>query len=142
MPRPPSPLPQDLQSWLQDGPDARPDATQRLPVVFISFGASFVAPEAALPALAHAIASTRAHMRFAVRLREREAAALRGALEKQGAVLSEAELLVRERFPQNDLLGQPGVAAFVTQAGYLSVQEAAWHGVPVGGWLLVVWWCV
>ncbi|WIA31098.1 hypothetical protein OEZ86_001125 [Tetradesmus obliquus] len=38
----------------------------------------------------------------------------------------------------NDLLGHPAVAAFVTQGGYLSMQEAAYHGVPVIGVPLMI----
>lgn len=33
--------------------------------------------------------------------------------------------------PQNDVLGHSATAAFVTQAGINSIQEAAYHAVPV-----------
>uniref|UniRef100_A0A383VRS4 UDP-glycosyltransferases domain-containing protein n=1 Tax=Tetradesmus obliquus TaxID=3088 RepID=A0A383VRS4_TETOB len=109
-----------------------------LPVVFISFGASFLAPQAAMPALAAALAATRGSMRFLLRLRHSEQQQLQEALEELGVVVSADELLVLPAVPQNDLLGHPAVAAFVTQGGYLSMQEAAYHGVPVIGVPLMI----
>eukprot|EP00775_Hariotina_reticulata_P009159 gene9159-9325_t len=72
-------------------------------------------------------------MRFLLRLREPEQAAFDSSMQQLGLVLQPHELLILPRFPQNDLLGHPAVAAFVTQGGYLSMQEAGYHGVPVVG---------
>lgn len=42
-----------------------------------------------------------------------------------------SNIRVVEWAPQNDVLGHPSVRAFVTQAGINSLQEAAYHAVPV-----------
>jgi hypothetical protein len=131
----------DLAGWIRGDKSGCKGSESPQPIVYVSFGASFLAPDAAMPALAHAINVTKGQMRFLLRLRDQEAAALRGAFEKLGLSQSafdgegggDGSLFIRERFPQNDVLGRPEVAAFVTQGGYLSVQEAAFHGVPVGG---------
>jgi len=44
-----------------------------------------------------------------------------------------ANVLIHDWVPQNDLLGHPKVTAFVTQGGYLSMSEAAYHAVPILG---------
>ncbi|CAL8466391.1 g5927 [Coccomyxa elongata] len=44
-----------------------------------------------------------------------------------------ANVRVVEWTPQNDLLGDPRVRAFVTHGGLNSIYEAAYHGIPVVG---------
>lgn len=122
MPREPQPLPDDIQGWL--------DASRDKPVTYLSFGASFTAPEAAVPAVASATAAALSHMRFILSMKQPEQQLLKAAWQRLGVQPSE-EVLLREWLPQNDLLGCGRIAVFVTQGGYLSMQEAAYHSVPV-----------
>ena len=141
MPGPPKPLPTHLREWLEPegvagsavaetGAAGRaPDGVkgsrsevpesikhqQQLPVVVISFGSSFMAPEQLMPALAATLGTTRRKMRFVLRMREPEQRLLYEALERQGVVLEPHEALLLPQIPQNDVLGHPAVAAFVTQ---------------------------
>lgn len=50
---------------------------------------------------------------------------LQGAWQYLKQDIRADEVLLRERVPQNDLLGYGGLAAFVTQGGYLSMQVGA-----------------
>lgn len=47
-----------------------------------------------------------------------------------------ANIKLMSWFPQNDLLGHPATKAFFTHGGMNSVQEAAYHGVPMLGFPL------
>lgn len=42
-----------------------------------------------------------------------------------------SNVMVVDWVPQNDVLGHPAVAAFVSHAGSHSMYEAAYHGVPM-----------
>merc|ERR1712117_670469 len=42
-----------------------------------------------------------------------------------------ANMIVRKFLPQQDILGHPNTAAFVTHAGYLSFEESLCHCVPM-----------
>nr|XP_022906517.1 UDP-glucuronosyltransferase 2B15-like [Onthophagus taurus] len=42
-------------------------------------------------------------------------------------------VIVRKWFPQNDILGNKKVKLFITHCGWLSIQEAIYHGVPLIG---------
>jgi hypothetical protein len=154
MPKPAATLPANILDWLEStmestaATDTDVDASASSsaaaavaapPVVFISFGASFLAPQAAMPALAAALAATRGSMRFLLRMRDSEQQQLQDALQQLGVQLTAAELLVLPHVPQNDVLGHPAVAAFVTQGGYLSMQvgHASWCGQYT--WLLLHW---
>jgi hypothetical protein len=144
MPRPAAKLPANILGWLE-GSSATADAnsnskfhsksnhvgTAALPVVYVSFGASFLAPQAAIPAVAAALAATQGSMRFLLRMRDSEQQLLQEALSNLGVQLTAEELLVLPHVPQNDVLGHPAVAAFVTQGGYLSMQVGRSHSLYV-----------
>lgn len=118
LPEPAQQLPAGLASWVQgSGP---------LGTVFVSFGGTLEAPLAAsrtLIQVMHALPN----VRFVWKLRPEDQREIKGELEG----LENA--LVREWVPQNDLLGHAKVRAFVTQGGYLSIAEAAYHAVPILG---------
>lgn len=118
LPSPPKPLPPGLASWMDGCPDPG--------CVYVSFGGMLQAPLAASRTLAAAMAAMPG-VRFVWSLSLEQQV----ALSEQLASL--ANVHIAEWVPQNDLLGHPRTAAFVTQGGYLSMAEAAWHAVPVLG---------
>lgn len=118
---PARPLPPDLEAWLAGaGPSG---------AVLVSFGGTLAAPPAASRAVLRAVAAM-ADVRFIWKLSEAERAALGDGLAPGRAP---PNLKVAEWLPQNDILGHPRLAAFVTQGGFLSIAEAAYHGVPIVG---------
>jgi UDP:flavonoid glycosyltransferase YjiC (YdhE family) len=117
LPAAPAPLPDTLRSWL-DGATAG--------AVLVSFGGTLSAPLSASITLA-AVMRAMPGVRFVWKLTKAEAAQLSPQLA------ATPNVLVQEWLPQNDVLGHPALTAFVSQGGYLSMAEAAYHGVPVLG---------
>lgn len=162
MPRQAADLPAPLAAWLagsEAGSDSYTssssggDSSSLLPVVLISFGSSFVAPDAALPALAEALLATADVARFLVRARSSESEGLTAALAAAEASRTAADdadaaasgsgpppppgwLRLEEWLPQNDILSHPSVTAFVTQGGYLSMQVCVGGGSGQTAWCL------
>jgi glucuronosyltransferase len=122
LPNPPKALPEDLEAWLQ--------GSSGLGVVYISFGGTLQAPLKASKTIIAAIQSL-PEVRFIWKLTSAERNSLAAELAPLG------NLMVREWVPQNDLLGHPKLRAFVTQGGYLSIAESAYHGVPIVGLPLI-----
>ncbi|WIA31125.1 hypothetical protein OEZ86_001146 [Tetradesmus obliquus] len=118
LPEPAAPLPASLAAWVeQSGP---------LGTVFVSFGGTLEAPLAASRTLVRVMQSM-PDVRFVWKLRREQQADI------ASEIASLSNVRVSEWVPQNDLLGHPKVRAFVTQGGYLSMAEAAFHAVPVLG---------
>eukprot|EP00877_Chromochloris_zofingiensis_P011542 jgi/Chrzof1/6641/Cz19g04010.t1 len=118
LPTPANPLPQELQEWA--------DGSGALGLVYISFGGTLQAPISASRTVVRAMASL-PDVRFIWKLTEAEHQRLHADLANL------TNVLVRTWVPQNDLLGHPRLRAFVTQGGFLSIAEAAYHGVPIVG---------
>jgi glucuronosyltransferase len=118
MAAPAKPLPADLEAALGgSGPRG---------AAFVSFGSMFVlTQEAEVRALASALASLNRTVLWRISPEQLP----------PGMALGELRLPARVRpvgwAPQNDVLGSPHLGVFITHAGVNSVQEAAYHGVPV-----------
>ncbi|GAB0086101.1 hypothetical protein DMENIID0001_000940 [Sergentomyia squamirostris] len=44
-----------------------------------------------------------------------------------------SNVVIKKWFPQRDVLAHPNLKLFITHCGILSIQEAAWYGVPILG---------
>eukprot|EP00775_Hariotina_reticulata_P014365 gene14365-14465_t len=120
LPEPAQELPQQLKAWVEgSGPKG---------TVFISFGGTLQAPLKASRTLIK-VMKAMPDVRFVWKLAVKDQASLEPDLQ-QAAL---ANVLIHDWVPQNDLLGHPKVTAFVTQGGYLSMAEAAYHAVPILG---------
>lgn len=118
LPEPAKPLPAHLQQWLDSaGPKG---------AVFVSFGGTLEAPPSAVQTLAK-VMQEMPDVRFVLKLRQDAQAAAKDDLANL------TNVLVSDWVPQNDLLAHPNIRLFVSQGGYLSVAEAAYHAVPMLG---------
>ncbi|XP_066488835.1 2-hydroxyacylsphingosine 1-beta-galactosyltransferase [Tiliqua scincoides] len=110
--KPASPLPEDLQAWV--------DGAHENGFVLVSFGAGvkYLSEEIAKK-LAHALA----------KLPQRVVWRFSG--NKPRNLGNNTKLM--EWLPQNDLLGHPNIKAFLSHGGLNSIFETMYHGVPVVG---------
>ncbi|XP_029012753.1 2-hydroxyacylsphingosine 1-beta-galactosyltransferase [Betta splendens] len=110
--KPPSPLPQEFEAWVND--------TAEDGFVVVSFGAGvkYLSQD-----IAHKLAGALA------RLRQRVIWRFSGVPPSN---LGNNTKLV-DWMPQNDLLGHPNTRAFLSHGGLNSIYEAMYHGVPVVG---------
>jgi len=118
LPSPAKPLPAELDEWIRG---AGPMGT-----VYMSFGGTLAAPLPASRTVLRAVEQLPG-VNFIWKLTEAEQAALEGDLRAAGLT----NLRVVSWVPQNDLLGHPGVTAFVTQV------SGRWVGGRVGRGALI-----
>ncbi|CAG9854538.1 unnamed protein product [Phyllotreta striolata] len=109
--KPAKKLPDDLQKFMDEAKDG---------VVYFSLGtnidSSFVNPE-----------TKNALMAAFSKLKQK-------VLVKGGSNFEESapdNVLVRQFFPQQDILAHPNLKLFITHGGLLSIFETVYHGVPV-----------
>jgi len=120
LPEPPQALQQNLDEFVSKaGP---------LGVVLVSFGGTLQAPLSTSRMLIRVIQAL-PDVQFVWKLTKGDQA----ALAADGSLGHLSNAFISNWLPQNDLLGHPKVRAFLTQGGYLSIAEAAYHGVPVLG---------
>ncbi|XP_060635009.2 2-hydroxyacylsphingosine 1-beta-galactosyltransferase [Anolis sagrei] len=110
--KPASPLPEDLQKWV--------DGAHENGFVLVSFGAG-------VKYLSEDIAKTLAHA--LARLPQRVIWRFSG--NKPRNLGNNTKLI--EWLPQNDLLGHSNIKAFLSHGGLNSIFETMYHGVPVVG---------
>lgn len=120
LPEPARALPADLDAFLA--------AAGASSAVLVSFGGTLQAPLSASITLVQAMSALQP-----VRFVWQVSRDLQESLASATNVTQLQNVFLSEWLPQNDLLGHPQVRAFVTQGGYLSMAEAAYHGVPVLG---------
>jgi UDP:flavonoid glycosyltransferase YjiC (YdhE family) len=120
LPEPAQALPEDLEAFLS--------ASGSSGAVLVSFGGTLQAPLAASKALVSAMSALQP-IRFVWKVSKTDQEALAAATN----VTQLFNVFLSDWLPQNDLLGHPQVRVFVTQGGYLSMGEAAYHGVPILG---------
>jgi glucuronosyltransferase len=132
-PRPLPPLVQLVGPLLAKPPQALPPALQALMggagprgAVFVSFGSVFTLTDAVEAAtLASALASLNRTVLWRITDAELPVGVTLASLRLPPSVHA------LRWAPQNDILGSPSLAVFVTHGGTNSVYEAAYHGVPV-----------
>lgn len=107
------PLPPDLFDIVEKSPDG---------VILFSLGTNVRSDHLASDILREMITA----------MRNLSALTFLWKFESDGLVLS-PNVITSAWFPQNDLLSHPKMRLFITHGGLLSVQEAAWHGVPLLG---------
>jgi len=109
--RPPTPLPQDLQQFMD---------TAKEGVVYVSFGSVLQGSQVPKDKLA-------AMIQAFGKLKEK-------VLMKWESDTMEDKpdnVMVKSFLPQQDILGHPNLKAFITHAGYLSFEEALCHKTPM-----------
>ncbi|KAF4523516.1 UDP-glycosyltransferase-03 [Ephemera danica] len=113
--RPPRPLPQELEEFMQGAGKAG--------VVLFSMGATFdaaVAPPKLLRRLLLAFS----------RLPQRVLMKIGGPTPLPPGLVIPSNVRAERWLPQQDLLGHPQMRAFFTHCGLHGALEGAWHGVP------------
>ncbi|GFR40284.1 hypothetical protein Agub_g444, partial [Astrephomene gubernaculifera] len=135
----PAPLPPALHSFVSEGGD-RSDPR----VIYVSPGSTFSFGDPGQAHLMLALLSLPGRYRIVWRARPAHRSLLSARLTALGhpglmevaqqpssPPSPSARLLLLDWAPQNDLLGQPGLALFVSHCGINGVNEAVFHGVPV-----------
>jgi hypothetical protein len=128
LPGPARPLPPDLQRWIDEhcGGDGG-DGSAARGLVLVAFGTQATLSETAAQKMARAMSELSDEFCFVWKIDPATAGELLGAIGGGGS----DRILAVPWVPQNDVLGHPRTAAFVSHAGYGSLYEAAYHGVPV-----------
>jgi UDP:flavonoid glycosyltransferase YjiC (YdhE family) len=130
LPGPARPLPPDLQRWIDEhcGNDSGGgDGNGPRGLVLVAFGTQATLSETAAQKMARAMSELSDEFCFVWKIDPATADEILGSIGDGGS----DRILAVPWVPQNDVLGHPRTAAFVSHAGYGSLYEAAYHGVPV-----------